>query len=150
MADLFPVFEIPDDPDDLLEEEPSYPATWKFDFELGDFVVTGGRVSEISDGWAAWVEWCFKALRTERFRHLAYTNDYGCEAEDAMRMASRTDAETLLENTVRETLEVDPRTGSVHSFEFAWDGDQVELSFVAEPALGAPQEVQVTYPARWF
>lgn len=144
MPELFATFEIPDELEDLETEGPEYGQEWQFDFELGDFVMVGGR-PVLLDPYQSWVQWCVKAVKTERFIHLAYSDDYGAELEQMSSHASRADAETFLEEAITDALEVDPRTGSVSAFEFEWLGDRLGVSFTVEPTIGTSERVQVIY-----
>jgi hypothetical protein len=121
-----------------------YGKAWRFDFVLGDFVTDGtGRV-EVVDGHSAWVQWCTKTLLTERQAYLAYTVAHGCEVEEAMRLAtSRREAESEITRTITQALLVDPRTRVVRDFSFVWNGDEIKVSFVAEPTIGTAERLEV-------
>jgi hypothetical protein len=143
MTALYPTFEIPDEVTDELTEEVAYPTSFDFDFEAGDFVTHGGRVAT-TDGYRAWVQWCVKAALTERGAYLVYTDDYGADTDELPDAASRAEAESLLENTITEALEVDPRTGSVSNFTFEWNGDGIGVSFTLEPTIGTNERIDIT------
>lgn len=144
MPNLYPTFEMPE----LVEEqqaepEPEYGESWLFDFARGDFVVDGtGRVV-IADGHTAWAQWCMMAVTTQRFAYPVYGNDYGAELDEAVRQKDRGAVEADVEQTVTETLMVDPRTKLVRDFAFRWEGDQLFVSFVAEPVIGDAERLEV-------
>lgn len=144
MPELFATFDIPDELEDLEEAGPIYGQEWKFDFERGDFELVAGRPVLLGP-YESWVQWCIKAVKTDRFIHLAYSDEYGSEITDAVGIASRSDAETFLENTIIDTLEADERTGSVSDFEFEWYGDRLGVTFTVEPTIGTPERVHITY-----
>lgn len=145
MPDLFPTFDIPDDVEDL-EQPVEYKRSYYFDFEAGDFVVAAGKV-ETTDGYHAWVQRCVKAVLTERYRYLAYTDDYGSEIEEMRSAASRDQAEDLAEETITDALLADPATGSVSDFAFEWNGAHVQVEFTIEPAIGTPTRVAIDLTA---
>jgi len=100
--------------------------SWRYNFEKGEFELSLTRkVTEINDV-DAWVEWCKKALATQRYRYMAYSRNHGHEFEDLIsRNLSRQGNESEIKRIVTETLMVDPRTAVVENFTFDWDGDAV-------------------------
>ncbi|NQX66812.1 DUF2634 domain-containing protein [Paenibacillus alba] len=103
----------------------------KFDHSLGEFVTTQtGRIAECT-ATEAWLEWCQKALRTERYAHLVYSRTYGQEFEDLIaRHLTRQANEMEIARITTETLKVDPRTADVRHFTFQWKNS--ECSFQCE------------------
>lgn len=82
MADqLFPVFDLPEIPDDPEYEE-RYRSSVAFDFDKGDFVRDGSNKMVRADGREAFMQWCWKVIQTEREAFLAYSDDIGTEFED--------------------------------------------------------------------
>ena len=65
---------------------------------------------------------CYKAIQTERDSCLAYMEGIPQEEDHET-------AESILERTITEALEVNPRTESVGNFVFTWDGDDVHCQF---------------------
>lgn len=66
MADqLFPVFDLPEIPDDPEYEE-RYRSSVAFDFDKGDFVRDGSNKMVRADGREAFMQWCWKVIQTER------------------------------------------------------------------------------------
>jgi phage baseplate assembly protein W len=89
------------------------------------------------------VQWCVKAVLTERFAHVIYSTDYGSEIEQALKQPSRKAVEAELERVITEALLVDPRTEQVKDFAFEWEGDAVKVSFTAVPVVGPPERLEV-------
>ncbi|QMV42970.1 DUF2634 domain-containing protein [Cohnella cholangitidis] len=129
MANLFPTSDIPEEPAIVETDNVIFGRSWRFDFDAGEFVLTPtGKVAS-SEGADAWVEWCKKALQTERFRYLVYSRDYGQEFNDLIRSGlSRPVIEMEIQRIATETLMVDPRTASVDGFVYEWAGDQCNFT----------------------
>ena len=148
LPSLYPVFEMPE----LMEQQqtepaPKYGESWFFDFTKGDFVMDGaGRVLQ-TDGYTAWAQWCVKTVLTERFAYLAYSQNYGTEIETALRQPSRQAVEAELERAITEALLVDPRTEIARDFSFAWQGDEVYVSFTSVPRIGTAERIEVKLSA---
>ncbi|WP_256758702.1 DUF2634 domain-containing protein [Cohnella sp. WQ 127256] len=124
MANLFPVGELPEEQNDDRSENIAFGRSWRFDYEAGEFVVTpSGKVASF-EGTNAWMEWCKKALQTERYRHLIYSRSYGQEFNELIRSGlPRAAIEMEIQRITTETLEMDPRTASVDSFTYKWLND---------------------------
>lgn len=145
MAQLYPTFDIPDEVDDDVtsDDDVTYGESFAWDFEAGDFVQAGGRIATV-DGYRAWVQWCVKAVLTERASYLVYTDEYGVDLEDLPQLGTRDEAESQIIDTLTEALLADPRTGSVSGFTFTWEGDEARVAFDLEPAIGTTEHVEVT------
>jgi len=143
MPNLYPAFDMPE----LVEQQqtepaPKYGKSWLFDFKKGDFVLDGaGRVVE-ADGHTAWVQWCVKAVMTERFSCLAYSGDYGVEIDEALKQPTRAAVETEVERTITEALLADPRTYAVRDFSFEWRGEELYVSFTVIPVVGEAARIE--------
>ena len=125
MPNLFPIGSSSTDSTPETTSSIQFGRSWMFDFDAGDFVLTPtGKVAE-SEGVDAWLEWCKKVIRTERYKYLIYSRNYGQEFEDLIsRHLPRAANESEIIRIVTETLMVDPRTASVGNFTFRWEGDQ--------------------------
>jgi hypothetical protein len=146
MAGLFPTFPAPPAVTSTSgTASVKYGSSWEFDFATGDFKIDGtGRVREV-DGHSAWVQWCLKAVLTQRQACLAYTHGFGCEVQPAMRRAaSRKEAESEITRTITEALLADPRTRTVRDFSFIWEGDAVQVAFTIEPTVGTAERLEVS------
>jgi hypothetical protein len=143
MSMLYPTFEIPDETEDSGEEEVTYPTSFAFDFEAGDFVTQGGKV-EPAEGYKAWLQWCVKAALIQRGAHLVYTDDYGTDLDEITEANGRAEVESAVEAAITEALLVDPRTGGVSDFVHSWAGDELGVSFTVEPTIGTPERIDVT------
>ncbi|MFI3253527.1 MAG: DUF2634 domain-containing protein [Eubacteriales bacterium] len=130
MGNLFSVFDLPSS---LAEEEKSterYRPSYAFDMSAGEFVLDGGGKMQYASGYDAWVLWCVKTIKTQRWAHLAYRWNIGTELAEAFALEDRAAQESFLERTVTEALLADPkgRTVRVYDFEFLWEGDSLSLT----------------------
>ena len=94
---------------------------------------SSGRLVQCG-GQEAYLLWCYKTIQTERDSCLAYLEeisgaDLGVEMEGIPQEEDHETAESMLERTITEALEVNPRTESVGNFVFTWDGDDVHCQF---------------------
>lgn len=143
MPDLYPSFEMPALTEQQEVNMPVYGKSWFFDFEKGDFAVDGAGHIKQTDSHIAWAHWCIKAVLTERFAHLAYGADYGCEIAQAIRQRTREEVEAEIERVITEALLFDTRTQMISNFSFEWVGDSVVVRFVLTPVVGTPERVEV-------
>lgn len=125
MANLFPegyedeVITV----EDLASDEPvGYRNGVAFDYKNGDFPRDGMNKMLDSNGIESWQSWCYNCLNTERYKHLAYSTDFGIEIDAAMRASSREEAESILTRQITEALMADPyeRTEYIEEITFDW------------------------------
>lgn len=125
VANLFPEeTEWADVTEEPAESTVSFGRSWRFDFDAGEFVMTPTQKIAKADDTAAWVQWCQKALRTPRYRHLIYSQNHGQEFDDLIGKGyERSIIESEIQRMVTEALMVDPRTAEVGQFQFSWQSD---------------------------
>lgn len=146
MSSTYATFPVPD-----IYEEPKVrdrKTSMYFDFEKGDFVVgSTGKIRE-SDYIDTWIQWCLKAVYTQRYAHLAYTKNYGSELEKALQMEERALIEGSVERTIQETILADAlkRTSSVRNFEHTWETDALNTRFVVVGQDGRSEALNVKIP----
>lgn len=141
MPNLFPASDNGSAPTSAIRPgaavQAKFGRSWRFDYDRGDFVTTPtGKVAESTDA-EAWLEWCKKAIRTERYTYLAYSRGYGQEYDEIIpRNLTRQEVESELVRMTTEALKTDPRTDRVGPFSFEWDGErclfQCELTNVRQ------------------
>jgi len=143
MSDLYPRFDMPDIVGATENTVVAFPKSWLWDWDICDFVQTGsGDVVEV-DGLTAWVQWCVKAILTQRLAFVVYDWNYGADIESCLKQPTRAVTEAELEREITEALLTDPRTAEVKNFRFEWSGDELTVWFTVVNALGQPAEVQV-------
>lgn len=133
MPSLFPATGVVwGDEEDLsgaASEEVRFGRSWRFDFDAGDFVLTPSGKVAAAGPQEAWVQWCIKAVKTPRYRHVIYSRNYGSELEELVGQGdSRGVMESEITRMVTETLLADPRTDSVDQFTFDWNLEQCMFS----------------------
>ena len=112
----------------ITEEDrsPSRPTGYRngiaFDSRLGDFPRDGMHKLLDSDGIQSWQSWCINCLQTERYKHQAYSTDFGIEIDKAMKASSREEAESILIRQITEAIMADPyqRTKYIENITFDW------------------------------
>ena len=118
--------------EDLASDRPTgYKNGIAFDSIRGDFVRDGMHKLIDSDGIESWRSWCFNCLNTERYKHLAYSTDFGIEIDQAMKASSRDEAESILTRQITEAIMADPykRTKYVEEITYDWTApDSVSVS----------------------
>ena len=132
---LMPVsYEIEKDlaTEDLTEEsEVRYRNGIAFDYEIGDFKRDGKNKILDSDGIESWKSWCINCLQTERYKHLAYSSDFGIELDAVFNATSREEAESHLTYQITEAIMADPyqRAKYVPEIEYTWESpDEIRVA----------------------
>jgi hypothetical protein len=124
---LFPVFDVPATLAESEDEKQRYNPSPLWDIDSGDFIYNGSRQIVYGSGYDAWMLWCIKTMKTQRWAHLAHSSNAGVESDQAFDEPDRQAQESALERTISEALLADPmgRTQSVRNFTFEWQGDSL-------------------------
>lgn len=110
-------------------EPPGFRNGVLFDYRLGDFPRDGRNRLLDSTGIESWEAWVRNCTMTERYKHLAYSSDFGLELDPVFQAASREEAESLLTRQITEALLADPyqRTAYIEDITYTWTAaDAVE------------------------
>lgn len=108
---------------DLKANQPvGYKNGIAFDYEAGDFKRDGMNKILDSTGIQSWKDWCINCLQTERYKHLAYSADFGIELDAVFSASNREEAENILTRQISEALMADPyeRTAFVSEIKYNW------------------------------
>lgn len=120
--------------EDLASQRPTgYRNGLAFDYQRGDFIRDGMHKMLDSDGIESWKSWCINCLQTERYKHLAYSTDFGIEIDKAMRASNREEAESILTRQITEAIMADPyeRTEYIEDIVYNWTApDSVAVSVI--------------------
>ena len=145
MPDLFPSFSVPDYIESESEQQNQiFPKSVSFDFKIGDFIRDGANRMVASSGYDAWVQWCIKIIRTQRYSCIAYSSDQGVETDAALSSSQNKEAaEAQITSTVTDALMEDSRTKSVGYFDFEWGEDSVNMKCTVTASDGATANISI-------
>lgn len=86
------------------------------DFETGEPIIKNNEIVTL-EGAEALKVWIWRALKTERYKYKAYTDNYGNELKEQLgTIYDKTIKDAILENEIRECLGVNPYIVRLHSF----------------------------------
>lgn len=93
-----------------------------FDDLAGDFRRDGKNKLMDSDGIESWKSWCINCVQTERYKHLAYSSDFGIELDKVFAAESRAEAESVLVRQITEAIMADPyqRAQYIEDIKLSW------------------------------
>ena len=125
MPNLFPVGYQDAVPDGskIVEEKPiGYKPGIAFDYEKGDFARDGRNRTLESNGIESYKSWVMNCLQTERYKHLAYSTDFGIETDAVFSAETRAEAESILVRQITEAIMADPyqRTDHIEFIGIDW------------------------------
>lgn len=139
MPDLFPTVGTAEATyvDEAASDTVNYGKTVQFDFEKHEFILSPtGRQKTVTSS-DAWGEWCVKALCSERYKYLIYSDNYGEEIDTLLgRSYPRKVVESEIRRMVKDCLMVDKRTASVDNFQFTWIDDGIMFSCDVKNTIG--------------
>ena len=136
----------------ILEEEQQAESTkdlplfkeMAIDFETGEILTENGVII-ILEGKEALNVWIWKALKTERNRFKAYSNNFGSDIyKEIGYVYDRVVKEQLIINEIIDTLLVNPYITNAYNFEITYSDDNLTLNinFKVDSIYGtAAQEV---------
>ena len=120
--------------EELDENQPvGYKNGVAFDYYTGDFQRDGKNRLLDSDGIESWKSWCINCIQTERYKHLAYSSDFGIELDQVFAAASREEAESILTRQITEAILSDQyeRTEYIEDITYNWTApDAVEVTVI--------------------
>lgn len=108
-----------------------YGRSWAFDFEQGQFVRWGAAPAETT-GQATLRTWIEKAMRTQRFAHVIFSDDYGMDDVEIVGNQFSSAALARLGDTITDTLTFHDRVQSVTNIRArrsSADDDALEIAF---------------------
>lgn len=139
----FPAFASPSITVTTQPRTVPYEGSYVWDFARGDFALDGAGKTIPAEGYHAWVQWCVKAVLTERFSSPILHPDYGTEVWAKAIGQHQAVAQEVIARTIREALMFDERTGSVGAFSFSRNGDQLYVDFDITPTVGTAVRVSI-------
>ncbi len=147
MGELFPVFDVSEAEEE--EYDTDYKRSIRWNPVTGDFYRDRSNRLVWCNGQEAYMIWCYKMVQTERDSHLAYLeavsgSDLGVEMEAVSQESDHKTVESMIERTMTEALEVNPRTESVGNFVFSWEGTAVHCQFEVR-GIGMDEAIQISF-----
>lgn len=118
------------EPSGITENKPiGYRNGIAFDEATGDFVRDGQNSILDSTGIESWKSWCINCLQTERYKHLAYSTDFGIEMDAVFGARSRAEAESILTRQISEAILADPygRAEYIETLSYTWEAPDAIL-----------------------
>ncbi len=105
---------------------------WAYDFEENRFLLRDGAPFLVEKNEALKI-WIYKALVTERFRYLAYSDDAGCEIMKVIGTTLSTEAKKAeVRRFVTEALMVNPYITAIKSIEMSVARERLDLDVEVE------------------
>ena len=133
MAELYPVYDVPELHISEDEEKQKYYPSLFFDYKSGDFKLDGSGNIEIARGQEAYKEWCIKTILTERYACLAYSSDIGTEMTKVAALDDYDAQCSDIERQYTEALMSNPKTEYVRDFVFTQPApDAVSVTFTVK------------------
>lgn len=122
---------FPEDIDEIETEEEEdedeetvigYKIAPYFDSKSGDFILNGTGQITTADEVEAYAQWCENVVATDRYTHVAYTDDIGIDYSEIFAAKTQEEAEIIIESEISEALACDPfgRTQYVQNVECEW------------------------------
>ncbi|KEQ25585.1 DUF2634 domain-containing protein [Paenibacillus tyrfis] len=109
---------------------------YAWNFETGEYLLHDGKMMVI-EGNEALKVWIYKALRTDRFKHLAYSWNFGHEFERVIGSTFSPSAiQSEMERYVKEALTVNPYIKDVFDIRTKIDGDTVNVECTVTTVYG--------------
>lgn len=114
---------------------------WAFDFETGEFVAHGSSPAIVL-GVEQLVVWIEKTLRTARFAHAIYDDEYGTEYPfDAVGQQFTPALAGNLRRSIEESLRVHDRIEDITEFTFTGEGHTLYVNF---RVVTDQEEIEIT------
>lgn len=124
MSEAYPFVGLMQTVNDSIETLPVF-REYDWDFDADTFVFVNGKRVEL-EGAKALQVWIYKALKTERNQHLAYSNRYGIELKPFIgKVMGINEQYSELKRIIIECLMVNPYIKSIDSIDFESNGDKV-------------------------
>lgn len=114
---------------------------YAYDYEQNQLFLKDGKPYLVSGNEALRI-WIFKALHSTRFRHVAYSPNFGNEIETVI---GRVTDSGVLKSEIRrfiiEALMVNPYIKELDNFKFSYEGSRLSVEFDCTTVYGKMSEV---------
>ena len=109
---------------------------YAWDFDRNCFIYDGKGNHVILEGNEAIKIWVYKCLKVERYKFLAYFDDYGCELEQFIGKPNDGTEETELYRYVKESLLVNPYIKQVENISVEKDHKKITMKLQLKTVYG--------------
>lgn len=110
---------------------------YAWDFTTDQFIYENGQNKIVAENEALKV-WIYKALKTERWRYLAYDNSYGIELEQFIGAYANASGNAVeIEQYISEALLINPYIKSIDRIEATVDGDALTYNIALTTVYGS-------------
>lgn len=96
---------------------------------------SAGRAASVVDGLEAVKQTVFKILQTDRFAHLIYDSNYGCEIT-GLQGRSQGYVRSEIERRIQEALLQDDRISEIEDMQITISGDEALAVFTVVSTFG--------------
>ncbi len=104
------------------------PKEYAWDFANDCLLMTDGKLKTVTEAEAIKI-WAMKALRTPRYRYLAYSWDYGNELEGLIGQGlSKEITESETTSLIREALQVNPYIRDIRDVSMNHEGSGLKVN----------------------
>lgn len=109
---------------------------YAWDFEGNNFLLKDGKFQTVKGAEALKI-WIWKAIRTERYRYMAYSFDYGSEIDSLIGKAYTNGImKSEIERYLKEALLISPYIYSIESLAINLSGSSINIDFVVNSVYG--------------
>lgn len=127
---LFPFLDREENDNEVISKK-KIPVEYEINFETGK--LTGKTVT----GKEAIKVWIYKALMTERYKHIIYTWDYGIELKDLINKSFDRDfIESEVQRYIKEALLINDYIIEVNNFSMSFEGTLLTCNFTVVTDFG--------------
>lgn len=109
---------------------------YAWDFDKNKFILENGKF-KVVEGNEALKVWIWKALKTERYRHLAYSWNYGHELDSLVGKGLSNAALKLeVERYIKEALLINPYLKDIYNLNITIEGAKLDIAFTVSTVYG--------------
>lgn len=109
---------------------------YAWDFTENEYLLKDGR-PYIVEGKEALKIWIYKALKTKRCKHMAYSWNYGVDFHELIGKGySRGYTHSEVARMLREALLINENITGITNLEVSFSEDDLKVTFVAETVFG--------------
>lgn len=134
---IFPFYEVKTDKKDKLDlkKEPAIYCDYAYDIERNEFLYQNGAMFLVYKNDALKI-WIYKALKTMRYRYLAYSTNFGSEIESLLGKVQSDVLKSEIKRFIIEALMVNPYILEVKDFEFESEKSSITAIFFVKTLYG--------------